>query len=298
MILRPLARLLPAKRATRRRSTPPRRRAARRALLWGLAALFVVHLALAAAVETVLPHVRDPEYGYRERNAVALQRAHPDRPLVLVLGTSRTQNGIDPAAMDFSDAPGAPLAFNAGLSGSWPVHLRLTYHRLRDAGVRPAAVLIEVFPPTLSLPAEGADFLFADRAPYLTAADLRRLGPYLTDPATLRRKWAANRVNSLHALRTVVVSNLAPKWQPWQQIDYHREALDRVGFTPYPYDTVSDEYRARKRAGTEKIYAPVVRTLADTAFAARAFRDLVADCRGAGIPVAFFLTPESPAFRS
>jgi hypothetical protein len=27
-------------------------------------------------------------------------------------------------------------------------------------------------------------------------------------------------------------------------------------------------------------------------------RALVAECRGAGIPVAFFVTPESPAFRS
>ena len=296
MIVRPLAPLFPA-RVARRRSAPPRRhRGARRALLWGAAGFVLAQLGFAAAVETVLPQVRDPEYGYRQFRATGLQGAHPDRPLVIVIGTSRAQNAVDPSAMGFPDEAGSPLVFNAGLSGTRPVHLPLNLRRFRAAGVRPAAVLVELFPATLVV-SGPADYLFADLEQQLTAADLKNLEPYLADPAALRRRWALGRANSLHALRPVVLAYLAPKWRSWQHIDYLREHTRPDGFLPYPFETVTDEYRARKRAETAKTYAAVNGNLFVSPLSDRAYRDLVADCRAAGIPVAFFLTPESPVFR-
>jgi hypothetical protein len=257
----------------------------------------LTHAALAVAVETVLPQVRDPEYGYRELRAIEQQRAHPDRPLVLVLGTSRTQNAIDPSSMTFPDEPGAPLVVNAAVSGSWPVHIRLQLRRMRAAGVKPAALLVELFPPSLG-DRSRLDPMFVASAARLTAADLHMLEPYLTDPAPVRREWALSRVNSWHALRFVVVSNIAPQWQPWHRTDFHRLALDAYGFTPYPASIVTPEYRERKRAEVEKTYSHSVRTLTPSALSDRAYRDLIADCRAWGIPLAFFVPPESPIFRS
>ncbi len=297
MIVRPLAPLFPA-RTVRRRSAPPRRhRGARRALLWGAAAVALAQLAFATAVETVLPQVRDPEFGYHQLRAADLQRAHPDRPLVLVLGTSRAQNAVDPSALGFPDEPGSPLVFNAGISGSRPVHLSLNLRRFRDSGLQPAAVLVELFPATLDVRGPP-DYLFADVEHRLTAADLRHLEPYLGDPAALRRRWALSRANSLHVLRTAIVGAVAPKWQRVRSTDYPWATLDPLGFIPYPFDEVPDAHRERRRAVMEKTYAGPLRTLSVSELSARAYRDLVADCRAAGVPVAFFRTPESPVFEA
>jgi len=79
-------------------SAPPdaRRRAARTALAtFGLASALVA-IALSAAPETVRPEWRDPEYGYRVRQARDWQRERPNRPLVLVFGSSRAQWGCRP----------------------------------------------------------------------------------------------------------------------------------------------------------------------------------------------------------
>jgi hypothetical protein len=276
----------------------PRRRVARRAVFWGIALLLLAQLGMAVAMETVAPHFRDPEYGGRQFGALKLQRAHSGRPLVLVLGTSRTQNAIDPSSMGFPDEPGSPVVFNAGLSGAYPTHLWLNYHRFCDAGAKPAALLVEIFPATLLATPEALTPLFTETAPRLSYTDLQRLELYLIDPEDIRRRWAVSRVNSWHTLRPVVLGNLAPRWQPPQFLDHHRLALDQFGFTPLPFDTVSDEYRERKRGEMEKNYARGNRTLRVSELSESSFRRLIADCRAEGVPVAFFLTPESPVFNS
>jgi hypothetical protein len=277
--------------------TKSRHRKARRAVLWGAAALVLANLGLAAALETVCPQLRDPEYGYRLVRARAQQKHHPDRPLVLVLGTSRTAYGVDPTEMGFPDRVGSPVVFNFGLSGSGPVHLRLHLQRLRTDGVKPAAVLVELFPVVLA-ETRSADTLFGSEAARLTAGDLRRLEPQLADPGALCRHWAAARLNPWQAQRVVLVSHLAPGLLPWaQRLDHHWTMTDDRGFCPYPMTKI-EELRESRTAAMRAQYAPVLRAVRPSESSTRALRELVADCRSAGIPVAFFLTPESPAFRN
>ncbi|AWM40593.1 hypothetical protein GobsT_08840 [Gemmata obscuriglobus] len=276
----------------------PRRTRAVRALGWGAAALLLATAAFSGAIETVLPQVRDPEYGHRVLRARALQRAHPDRPLVLALGTSRTQNALDARAMEFPDAPGAPLVFNFGLSGARPPNLRLALQRLRADGVSPAAVLVEVLPGTLAV-SGAADPLVFDTADRLTAADPDRLAPYLASPGALRREWLAKRANPWAAHRVALLSHFAPEWQPWQaRIDAMWEQLDDRGFGRYPHGNVSDADRERRRERAHEAYRVIEGDFRVSELSYRCFRDLVADCRAAGTPVAFFLAPESPVFRS
>ncbi len=274
-----------------------RHRTARRTVLWGIAGIALAHLALAASVETVLPQLRDPEYGYRLVRLHEQQRLHPDRPLVLVLGTSRTAYGIDPAAMNFPDQPGSPLVFNFGLAGSRPVHLRLHLQRLHADGVKPAAVLVELLPATLAVPGP-ADELCAPDSARLTADDLRRLEPYLADPAAFRHRWVKERMNAWQAQRSVLLSHVAPGWQPWQKrLDHYWAMTDSLGFCPYPMGKIA-ECRESRTESTRDQYALALAHLRVSELSTRAIRDLVADCREAGTPVAFFLAPESPAFRS
>lgn len=299
---RPAARLRPSPRLAARGHGPApargsRRTQAIRTLAWGAVAFVLATAGFSAAIETTLLHVRDPEYGHRVRLVRELQRGHPDRPLVLALGTSRTQNAIDAHAMGFPDAAGAPLVFNMGLSGARAPNLRITLQRLRADGVSPAAVLVELLPGTLAV--EGpADYLFRDTVDRLTAADTGRLVPYLADPGALRRGWLAKRANPWDVHRAALLGHLDPEWQPWDaRIDAVWGLIDDRGFGRYPHPAVSDSDRDRRRARAHESYRAVEGELRVSALSDRCYRDLVADCRAAGVPVAFFLAPESPAFR-
>src|SRR5436309_15719018 len=94
MNTKPMARLTPA-------PAHPRTRAAilkqsRSALLWGLLGFAALQAGYLLLVQLWRPDLRDPEYGYKRDCLLACVRAEPERPLVLVLGSSRTEMGFRP----------------------------------------------------------------------------------------------------------------------------------------------------------------------------------------------------------
>lgn len=274
-----------------------RRHAARRAIAWGLLAIVVANVGLAVAVETVWPQLRDPEYGYRIVRLRERQRQWPDRPLVLVLGSSRTQNAIHPQAMGFPDDTGTPWVFNFGMAGAGPVHQRILLQKLLAHGVQPAAVLVELLPVTLATH-HNVDPIFTQKVSRLSYDDLKRLEPYLVHPTELRHRWLKERLATWSSQQPVLLSHIAPSWQAWsQRIDHQWESLDDFGYTPYPAHNAAQK-RAQRQEVARSEYAAYLQDLFISELATRAIRDLVAECRVAGIPVAFFITPESPVFRS
>jgi hypothetical protein len=251
---------------------------------------------MAVAVETAVPQWRDPEYGHRLRQVRRWKQTRPDRPLVVAVGTSRTQMGLSPADMGFADAAGSPVVYSFGQAGAGPLQLLLTFRRLLDDGARPDFLLVELFPAALA--ADGpAERQFEHWLPRLGAGDLRRVEPYCDDPAVLRRAWAESRSNSWYSLRQTLMSHWLPGWLPWQKrLNFQWERLDDFGWMPYPYETLPDEER---RKGTEKARSLYIAALTDYRVgvsSGRALREIVTRCRGAGIPVAFYLMPEGPAF--
>ena len=276
----------------------PRSRSARQAILWGALILAVANLSLAASVEMLLPQIRDPEFGVRLVRLQALQQAHPNRPLVVMIGTSRTQNGIAPYEMGFADEPGAPLVFNFGVSRAIPVALRLNLQRLHDADIRPNAVLIELLPATLSVKGP-VDDQYRDQAAQLTTSDLRWLEPYVADRAALNLRWVAARLNPWPKHELVIKSHLPHVLYPNEnRITNMWTKMDQRGFFPYPYEKTSDEFRERRRASEEKGYKAGLHDLNVSELSEQAVRGIVADCRLRGIEVAFYTMPESPSFRS
>lgn len=275
-ILRPpLTSTRPAPRSARAR--------ARGAVLSGAAAFVFATLGLSAALETVLPQLRDPEYGYRVVRTREQQKRHPGRPLVVVLGTSRTANGFDPKVAN--DRPGGPLLANFGLSGAGPAHLRSRLAALRADGVAPTAVLVEL--SLASLVVEDVP------AAKLTAADLPRLGPDAP-----RAAWLRARANPWQAHRIVIMNHADPLLLPKsERLDHYWKHTDRYGFDAYPTNG-TDEQRPRRLAARRATYEPLARAAQVGPRADAAVRGLVADCRAAGVPLAFFATPESPEFRS
>jgi hypothetical protein len=200
--------------------------------------------------------------------------------------------------MGLTEEPGSPLVYNFGQSGAGPLHILLTVLRLLDAGVKPDFLLVELFPAALTHdgPAEQQ---FERILPRLSRPDLRRLAPYTRDPAALRGRWAANRVAPWHTHRIALMSHWQPGWLPWQhRLTFQWEQMDPFGFTPYPHEVMPPGEREK---GIDRVRGDYAAGLADFRVGAasdRAVRDLVARCRSAGVPVAFYLMPEGPAFTS
>lgn len=283
---RPLAATIPQRREIRNR--------ARATALAGLAAIAFAWFGMAVAVETVKPEWRDPEYGHRLKQVKALRAAHPLRPLVIAVGSSRTQMAFSPAAMELPDAPGSPLVYSFGQAGAGPLQMLLTVLRLFDDGVKPDYLLLEFFPAALV--ADGpAERQFAAVVPRLSLADVRRLEPYCDSPVSLRREWLANRSATWHANRLTLMSHWQSSWLPWQQrVSFQWEQMDGFGFTPYPHEAVP---QSQRDANFATQYAAALADWHLGRTSERAFNDVLDRCRADGIPVAFYLTPESPRFR-
>lgn len=291
MIAEPLRRETgPAIRTPLAATRPARsaRRHARGAVLWGGACFALATAGLSATLETVLPQLRDPEYGYRLVRTRELQAQNPGRPLVVVMGTSRTANGFDPKAANAR--PGSPLLVNFGLSGAGPAHLRARLAALRDDGVRPNAALVEL--SLASLTVEGV------HTARLTAADVRRLEPHVADPGALRSAWLGARLDPWSAHRVVIMNHADPLLLPKpERLDHYWKHTDRYGFDAYPANG-ADAERPRRLAARRASYEDLARRACVDPRPDADVRGLVADCRAAGLPVAFFTTPESPEFRS
>jgi hypothetical protein len=118
-----------------------------RAALCGTAILFVgVQLALAGFLTRLHPEVRDPEYGALVNTLQRRLTEAPGRPLVLILGSSRSANIFRPTPPASAD----PLVFNFGTVWTGPIRELQLLRRLLARGIRPSRVVAEVWPPFLT----------------------------------------------------------------------------------------------------------------------------------------------------
>jgi hypothetical protein len=291
----------PAPQGEKVRKQPPRaasrRRSVRIALLAAAGAFLVAQLALGVAAETVKPEWRDPEYGHRLKRLRDLRAKHSGRPVGIAVGTSRTLYGLSPRETGFPDDPAAPLVYNFGTSAGGPLRSMLTVLRLLDDGMKPDFFLLEFFPGRL-VQDGPAEKLLSPFFPNLGLADLRRLEPYCEDASVLRREWAARRVVPCYSLRDPVVHDRLPACIPVGRRYLSWEFWDPLGWAQLTEQLFSDEARARWQAATVMDYQPVLQDFHLGATSDWALRDTLARCRSEGIPVALYLTPEGPTFRS
>ena len=259
--------------------------------------LLAGHVGLNVALDTVRPEWRDPEFGWRAKRLVDLDRGRGARPLVVALGSSRTQMGFSPADLDLGDDPGRPVAFNLGQAGAGPVYQLLNLRRLLAAGTRPDAVLVEILPPALHDDTPGERQLYP-HVPRLGAADLARLAPYCDDPAVLRRNWAKVRLAPWYTLRFPLMSHVLPGFLPWQQrVDFQWRMVDAYGWSAYPFEPIPPAERARGTEAARKSYEENLAAFHVSPVPDRALRDLIGLCRREDIRVGLYLLPEGPTFR-
>lgn len=279
-------------------SARSRRQSARLTVFCGAAWFAVATLALAVAMETVKPQWRDPEFAHRIHRLRQWKTEAPDRPLVLAFGSSRTQMAFCPAVMGFPDEPGAPMVYNCGYRGAHPLGVWLHLTRLLDEGPRPDFVLIQLATHEIGIPGDTERQLVL-WAPRLSSTDLTRLVPFSDGSTTLLRRWAVARLKGWSEHREAMMSELLPRWQTHQRrLDLTWERMDTYGFVPFAAPMVSEAVRKQALGETRQKFAAAIRGRKPGSVSDRAYRDLIARCQTEGIPVAFFVAPESPTLRS
>jgi hypothetical protein len=280
-----------------------RRRAAApaAALLW--AALFFLcgQVALVLFLERVPRMVRDPEYGLRLAYLRQEQARKPGRPLVVILGNSRSALGLRPDYMTTGLAgDGAdPVVFNFSLFGAGPVMELLCLNRLLADGIRPDWVLVEYWPPVLNQQATQTEEQRIDPN-RIAWGDLPLLLRYWRDPDALRRRYAEGRLEALFTYRFALVSKVCPAWLPWSaRRDYAWDKITSLGWFPNPHDASPNPEEHRRRLDeVAKFYRPWLTNYEISDVSDRAMRELLARCQREGIRVALLVMPEGSPFRA
>jgi hypothetical protein len=279
----------------------PHHRRARTALGWALLCFAAFQAATALALERLLPSVRDCEYGDKLTRLLALREQAPDRPLVLLLGSSRSlmcfQADRVQARWDGRDVQ----AFNFGLRGAGPMLQLVVLRRLLADGIQPDLLLLEVLPPLLNQPGDRPleeEWLQGSR---LRVSELQRVSRYHSHPPRLVRQWLKMRWAPCgfygRELRGWLADGVPEPPPPPGELVV-AGPLDAHGWQPYFPDGLTSEKRKRFWEVARAQYGPTFGEYCLASEPARALEDLLDLCDRRGVRVAFVLMPEGSEFRA
>src|SRR5947209_5552138 len=115
-----------------------------RRLFWTIPFFVFLQVTFTVALDQCNPELVDPEYHVRLSKLRSLQKEAPDRPLLLVLGSSRTAMSFKPEAVSqLSPAQGkALLPFNFSHYGAGPLFNLMELQRLLADGIKPAWLVV------------------------------------------------------------------------------------------------------------------------------------------------------------
>jgi len=261
--------------------TAPR---ARRALGWGLACYVACQLAFSAVLY-------DPEYQWRQEALETRLAADPHRPLLLVMGSSRTLMAFSaellPPMRTTSGQPALPFNFSHAAAG--PVMNLMDLRRLLREGIHPDWLVLEMMPPFLA--GEGFDALTAD----LGARDLPLLQHYVS-PWMLYGKYALARLLTDHRHQLEFIRRHGPAWILGEKKGPESGHGPLGGFAVSA--SIDPDQRARRTDLMRRQYAPTLQEYELSPAGDRATHALLELCRREHIRLVLLLMPEASAFRS
>jgi hypothetical protein len=276
-----------------------------RAVLCGAVALYALsQLALGLFLTRAHPEVREPEYGSLCKTLEARLAESPGRPLVLVLGSSRSANIFRPPPPG-PDTPAGPdpLVFNCATLCTGPVRELQMLHRLLARGVRPAWVVAEVWAPFLTQ--RGAAFA---EEPFIARRDLQPVdravvGRYFADPAPAYHELMMGVLAPAFTHRVQLLAAYSPfveRPAPYVTGDWSNPILRKEGFGWLPVPDARPDPDVLRVAVAR--YADMLRgVLADfrvSPAADGALRELLETCARHGTRVAFVMLPEHCSMRA
>ncbi|HTU23678.1 MAG TPA: hypothetical protein VMG10_36915 [Gemmataceae bacterium] len=270
----------------------------RACLLWGLAFFAVAQAAMLIATQSYWPHLRDPEFGYKLSLLRTRRAEEPERPLLVLLGSSRTGQGLRPGVLtDLRTNDGrSPLVFNFSQVGSGALAELVTLRRLLDAGIRPDWLAIEILPALLGRTIDACGDA-GGGVSRVSWNDLQLLCRYVPDPNTLRHRWLKVQLWPWHAHRFSFMNHYLSNCVPWRLRLDHWKSLDRWGWSDIGLDSQPLVLVPEMLELARMTYQHDLCTLRITSMQDRALRDLLALCRQQGIPTVLYLMPEGSIFR-
>jgi hypothetical protein len=283
---------------------------ARTALRWGVLTFLAGQAVLSYIVSCIHPEIRDPEFGYRLLRLRQLTASVPERPLCLILGSSRTLCGICPPALPPwpTEAGPEPCVFNFSQFCAGPVRELQTLRRLLADGQRPQWLLLEIWPPYWPQQGYWSDekhIMQQDLRP----VDLGLVWRYFRHRWDALSKLAADTLAPLTALRGNILaccaaSLLAPD-QHWRRLRMNawRDA-EPSGWRPWQERGPVEQFRARTAEYRTQMASITFQTkpclddffVSDTTD--RALREILEECRRRHIQAALILMPEHSQMRS
>lgn len=275
-----------------------RRRAAERRkrgeLAWVAAGLLAAQLLLGLGVDRSWLAVRDPEFVLLRDRLAARRAEAPGRPLVLALGSSRTEMALRAGRLNGAGA-GSPLVFNFAIPGGGPMMQQVALRRLLAEDVRPDLVFLEVMPMSLSSSGNSPLEEHQLDPARLDTAEAARLLPHYHEPSRLLGKWTAARALPAHRHQAELRNALGLDGPAGDGLPAHQ--LDAYGWRGRGGPATPEEFAASVRFALSQ-YEGALRDPAPAAGPLRALRALLALCREEGIAAALVIPPEGSAFRA
>jgi hypothetical protein len=254
--------------------------------------LVLIQLGIHAYLERQRPEVYDPEYSSRLAVLNQRRREAPERPLLLVVGSSRLVTDFLPEQLPpLTSADGQPvLPFNFSHTGAGPLVNLMEVERLFRAGVRPRWLVVEVLPPMLNISGRST------AAGIARADDLGMLAQHM--PA-----WKAYGSYLLWRLLpsprhyVLALDSILPTWVCRPTTDAGMNLGPLGGSAPLHTAATSDNVHHYTEAVRAQ-YFPGLQHFHVTGVADQSLRHLLEACQTEGVEVVLLLTPESSEFRS
>jgi hypothetical protein len=266
-----------------------RRRARRTAVAW-LVSFLAIEIAFGLAIQGPLDCIRNPAYASRSAVLREMKRKSVDRPLVLVLGSSRAQQGVRPDLLN--EDPAQPLVYNFGRAGHGPRHHCITLKRLLRDGLRPDVVILELAPHQLAEQVSGVDQVNLLNHNYQELLDSL---PFRADPEKIRDDWVRAQIMlPCFSYRYHLMSQVLASWNPAGHTVEQWRNFDPYGWLPYKREEMNVVPTAED---IRSQFQPALSQLHVHPSNQKAIEEIFNDCRHEGIAVAVLFMPEGPVFR-
>jgi hypothetical protein len=267
-----------------------RKRSARRSIVWGLVCWLGLSTVVLVHAQVARPDVIAPGFYHRFRALRQRHQEQRDRPLWLVMGSSRLGLGYLPEDVGpVLDPQGRRvMTFNFSHNGLGPVLQNIHLKRLLREGLRPDLVVLEVMPMYLHL--ETAHFMTR----FVLCSELPTAASYLDARGVARNALRRQLEIYPRAMRVLFPNELLH----FVRMDPTAEMSPTLvlGGAEHLHDSVSATDRQAQMGLQYTAYSRQTDTFHITAGAEEALRDSLAFCRREQIDAVLLLSPETASF--
>lgn len=283
-----------------RRCPSPRAARARAGIAWGGFAFLLLYLLGSYFVEKGPAKARDPEFAAKFERLQARLQADPAKPLILMLGSSRTLLMLDAGSLHVNWDGTPAQVFNFGMKGSGPLLEHLCLERLLKSGVRPDLLLLEVFPALYNRPLDRSLEEVWFQEGRLRHAEVTELRPFHSNTQRIWRRWLRFRLKPWGGIERSLEDFLDPLGpdHPDHAGDYDLSIIDPFGWEPHFRTGITDAQRAYYRDIAKGQYRSAMGPYEPAANAFAALKSILDTCEQIHLPVALVMMPEGPFFRS